>query len=281
MKPHPSTAMHATTNLILYGPPGTGKTYATAWEAVRLCLGGAGAESIRNDRSALMAEYHRLVGEGRIEFVTFHQSMAYEDFVEGRQPTTGSDDGEDESSAGFRLETVPGIFRRIAKRAETGSARKAITNRITTEDRQIYKMSVGFSRDAGDQELFEEVIEVVILSLIGKTLTGAIQNTKKPRRSLKPVKPRQDRGAGLPAIWTGLDHRYVSQSAQSRRYHHCFQGNRLIRAIGEVTGSYVYRPRPEDGSAIDEPSNGSGTIQRAFRLRRSTTATLRCGHSTG
>ena len=34
----------AATNLILYGPPGTGKTYATAWEAVRLCLGDGGAD---------------------------------------------------------------------------------------------------------------------------------------------------------------------------------------------------------------------------------------------
>ena len=60
------TAMPATTNLILYGPPGTGKTYATAWEAVRLCLGEAAAEPLRNDRDTLMAEYRRLAGEGRI-----------------------------------------------------------------------------------------------------------------------------------------------------------------------------------------------------------------------
>jgi hypothetical protein len=45
--------------------------------------------------------------------------MSYEDFVEGRQPMTGSDENEGTSSAGFRLETVPGILRRIAKRAET------------------------------------------------------------------------------------------------------------------------------------------------------------------
>src|SRR4029079_19663335 len=33
----PLLKMPSATNLILYGPPGTGKTYATAWEAVRLC----------------------------------------------------------------------------------------------------------------------------------------------------------------------------------------------------------------------------------------------------
>ena len=105
-------------NLILYGPPGTGKTFATAEEAVRLC-----GEPLPGERGALMDIYKRLSAMGRIEFITFHQSMAYEDFVEGRQPMTDADGDQDASSAGFRLETVPGIFRRISKRAETSRGR--------------------------------------------------------------------------------------------------------------------------------------------------------------
>lgn len=106
-----------------------------------------------------MTEYRRLSDEGRIEFVTFHQSMAYEDFVEGRQPMTGADDDDGVSSSGFRLETVPGIFRRIAKRAETGLGKTAMNHRMTVDGRQFFKMSVGFSRDPGDQQFFEDVIE--------------------------------------------------------------------------------------------------------------------------
>ncbi|WP_248298273.1 McrB family protein [Tabrizicola sp. YIM 78059] len=115
-----------TTNLILYGPPGTGKTYQTAWEAVRLCLGDAAAFDLTGakSRDRLMAEYRRLMSEGRIEFVTFHQSMSYEEFVEGLRPAV---DGEDpsENGAGFRLEPVAGIFQRVARRAEASA--KAVT----------------------------------------------------------------------------------------------------------------------------------------------------------
>ena len=109
------------TNLILYGPPGTGKTYATAWEAVRLCIGDEAAGSLKNNRAALMGEYRRLVDEGRIEFSTFHQSMTYEEFVEGLRPSTGEDDlearPEAETNAGFSLKCHEGIFKRISERA--------------------------------------------------------------------------------------------------------------------------------------------------------------------
>jgi 5-methylcytosine-specific restriction protein B len=113
-KPENSTSMPLAQNLILYGPPGTGKTFISAEIAVRLCR-----EPVPADRAQLMQAYQRLLAAGRIEFVTFHQSMAYEDFVEGRQPMTGSDSGENAGSAGFRLETVAGTFRRIARRAMT------------------------------------------------------------------------------------------------------------------------------------------------------------------
>jgi len=134
--------------------PGTGKTYRTAAEAVRLC-----GEEVPEDRDDLMAVYQGLLAAGRIEFVTFHQSMAYEEFVEGRQPMTGADDGEDTSTAGFRLETVPGIFRRIAKRAETSRGHASDEETIRVEGRQVFKMSIGEANNPEDAHLFEEAIK--------------------------------------------------------------------------------------------------------------------------
>jgi hypothetical protein len=115
-----------TTNLILYGPPGTGKTYQTAWEAVRLCLADDAAVALAGDknRDRLMAEYRRLMSDGRIEFVTFHQSMSYEEFVEGLRPSIDADEAT-VGNMGFRLEPVAGIFQRVARRAETRASARA------------------------------------------------------------------------------------------------------------------------------------------------------------
>lgn len=93
-------------NTILYGPPGTGKTYKTTELAVRICEKDAAAPEkeieYANDK-AWKARYEELRKEGRISFVTFHQSYGYEDFIEGLRPELN--DGQ----VTYRVR--PGIFR--------------------------------------------------------------------------------------------------------------------------------------------------------------------------
>ena len=96
-------------NQVFYGPPGTGKTYRTSEEAVRICDG-----DVSENRNEYMARYKELMEEGRIEFVTFHQSFSYEDFVEGLRPFVSS---EHSSSGGFRLRVRNGVFKKIERRA--------------------------------------------------------------------------------------------------------------------------------------------------------------------
>lgn len=66
-------------NLILQGAPGTGKTYVAKRLAVKLA-DGIVDEALINER------YRSLENDGRIAFVTFHQSFDYENFVHGIHP---------------------------------------------------------------------------------------------------------------------------------------------------------------------------------------------------
>lgn len=104
------TSAAETVNLILHGPPGTGKTYRSTAEAVRLARGLHADDPLLSDptrRADLVAAFGELRELGQIRFVTFHQSYAYEDFVEGLRPTALK-------GGGFELAPRGGVFRQIA-----------------------------------------------------------------------------------------------------------------------------------------------------------------------
>lgn len=89
-------------NTILFGPPGTGKTYSTKRKSVKICNGKIDEQTINDD-------YEKLLSENRINFVTFHQSFGYEEFVEGIKPIIS----DDEDSA-IRYEIKDGVLKAAA-----------------------------------------------------------------------------------------------------------------------------------------------------------------------
>ncbi len=91
-------------NLILQGAPGTGKTYNTATLALSIC-----GEPVPDKHEEVMKRYEELWKEGRIGFVTFHQSMDYEDFVEGIKPKT--------ENGAITYDVEDGIFKEISDKA--------------------------------------------------------------------------------------------------------------------------------------------------------------------
>ncbi|MFN7910796.1 MAG: McrB family protein [Bacteroidota bacterium] len=70
-------------NTILYGPPGTGKTYNSINKAISIVNNNF---NLKQERKLVKDEYDRLEKQGKILFTTFHQSMSYEDFIEGIKP---------------------------------------------------------------------------------------------------------------------------------------------------------------------------------------------------
>ncbi len=93
-------------NQILYGPPGTGKTYKSKQIAVEIIDGEAPA-----NRMKLNERYDKLVNDGQIAFVSFHQSMNYEDFIEGIKPALN-----DNEQVIYKIED--GIFKQICSDAQ-------------------------------------------------------------------------------------------------------------------------------------------------------------------
>ena len=108
-------------NVIFYGPPGTGKTYTTAKRAVEICK--TESEKELTDYSEIMKRYNELKEKNRIEFITFHQSYGYEEFIEGIKPKVLNEDdkSENENSQEIEYEIVDGIFKEFCD-----NARKAI-----------------------------------------------------------------------------------------------------------------------------------------------------------
>lgn len=105
-------------NQILYGPPGTGKTYATKEMAVSIIdnnfIKDLDADLAHKERRKRIAEkYETLCSQGQIVFTTFHQSMGYEDFVEGIKPIPPVTEN---STINYKVEN--GIFKALCERTK-------------------------------------------------------------------------------------------------------------------------------------------------------------------
>jgi len=112
-------------NQILYGPPGTGKTYNSINKAISIINPEF---DLTQDRSLIKKEYDRLVTENQILFTTFHQSMSYEDFIEGIKPETKEEN--------VIYDVVPGLFLEICNTAENNweDAKEGNSQKLSFED---------------------------------------------------------------------------------------------------------------------------------------------------
>lgn len=107
-------------NTILYGPPGTGKTYSTVLKAMSI-IENMEYENVSDAKYLeLKKRFDEYKKAGQIEFVTFHQSYSYEEFVEGIKPDLAA---WDESVDKLTYKGSNGIFKEICK-----SATKKITD---------------------------------------------------------------------------------------------------------------------------------------------------------
>ena len=110
--PEPSNGVTDTSlplNTILFGPPGTGKTWEAVSYAVAIIDGEDPEDLAERERETVKQRFEALKSDGRVEFVTFHQNYAYEDFIEGIRPRLNRNK--------LVYELHDGIFKQISSRA--------------------------------------------------------------------------------------------------------------------------------------------------------------------
>lgn len=125
-------------NTIFYGPPGTGKTYSTSAAAVEICDGKSPV-----DRSEVMKRFAELRQEGRVRFVTFHQSYGYEEFVEGLRPQVV--DGQ------ISYQVRKGVFRQICDAA----------NQVSHDIKKNFVLIIDEINRANISKVFGELITLL------------------------------------------------------------------------------------------------------------------------
>lgn len=115
-------------NIILYGPPGVGKTYSHK-KLISILENGDSLDELTNPDYEI-DEFKNVQDEGRYQFLTFHQSYSYEDFVEGFRPT---DEGT--------IQLQNGLFKDIARYA-TINQKASMTKEIKKDFDVLFRTLV-------------------------------------------------------------------------------------------------------------------------------------------
>ena len=106
-------------NIIFNGVPGVGKTYLTKAYSVAICGNKTIAEALQPYDSEFISEiydeikseYDKLKADDRINFITFHQSYGYEDFIEGIKPVI-----DERGNISYKIKA--GVFKKFCETAK-------------------------------------------------------------------------------------------------------------------------------------------------------------------
>ncbi|HAQ19145.1 MAG TPA: hypothetical protein DCR40_07925 [Prolixibacteraceae bacterium] len=214
-------------NLILYGPPGTGKTYRTIGHAMQIAEPDV-YERFKNetDRDKLVEEFNRLRKNKQIEFVTFHQSFGYEEFVEGIKPIpigeTGNEDGEE-----MIYKVSDGIFKRICGEAEIGELQgSSVTSQISPESR-VFKVSLKGERNKATKQQCFEKNEI----RIGWEKTGSLEELFEQQDGNEYYQNLGKNDKNSLSYFYNMEEGDIAL---------IFKDTKTIDAIGVITGDYTF-----------------------------------------
>lgn len=215
-------------NTIFYGPPGTGKTYYTVEAAVLACE----PDYEFKGREALKEKYNQLCQDQRIQFVTFHQSFSYEEFVEGLKAST--ENGQ------IQYSIDDGIFKRIC--IESAAQVEIASNvSVDVKGKTIWKMSLGNTQDT-DDDIYEFCTNNNVIRLgYGDELdfTGCDTRQAIEEKFIAKNVALKDNDFRITAVNSFKNGMDIGDLVIIT------DGNLKFRAIAEITSDYAFSP--DDG----------------------------------
>ncbi|WHI49576.1 AAA family ATPase [Microbulbifer sp. MLAF003] len=223
---------HIPLNQILYGPPGTGKTFNTIDLAVKITEPEwYQTQSDEQDGSpsydSLKQKYDKLVTEKRIVFTTFHQSFAYEDFIEGIRAES-SDNGQ------LNYSVHDGVFKELCESADAKVTRQS-GEQIDLNGRRFWKMSLGNTLEDND-DIYQECLEnnYVLLGYGESIDFSRCTSRDSVRKQFETANSLEIQQSDYPitAVHNFRNTLRVGDLVVIS------DGNRKFRAIAEITGDY-------------------------------------------
>lgn len=213
-------------NQILYGPPGTGKTYSTVIKAVEITE----PELIQRDASGNVLNYNvlknkfdELKKQGQIEFVTFHQSYSYEEFVEGIKPEILK--WNDEASE-LKYVGKDGVFKNICEHAKPIMISSTKHPPIDFSNTKVFKMSLGNTLEK-EEDIYDYCISNNVIALGFKDVDFSNCKTSQDFKN-------QDDSWGSVALERFVNWMDVGDIVIISN------GNKNFRAIAQVKSDYYY-----------------------------------------
>ena len=198
-------------NIVLHGAPGTGKTYDIPELAVRLC--DPSFMSKGRSREEIVKRYNQLKDDERLTFTTFHQSLDYEDWIEGLRPVVN-----EASQVTYEIEN--GVFKRLCEAAER-SKLEGNQYGISSES-DVWKVSL---KRTGDNDVRKDCMEKGYIR-IGWDEYGTDISDETDGSS------RNDKGKKI------LD-AYINRMKVGDIVMSCYS-SKEIDAIGVITDDYRY-----------------------------------------
>ncbi|PLX70479.1 MAG: ATP/GTP-binding protein [Denitrovibrio sp.] len=232
-------------NTILYGPPGTGKTYSVIEKALKI------TETRYDDREDALEKFKVLQEKGQIEFVTFHQSYSYEEFVEGIKPIPPNIDENPSDNVIYKVKA--GVFKKAAelaldniKYSDSIASNKFMGFSLTDEQMQndFHKISLGDSTSDEGVRIHEYCIAN---GLIVMGWGGDIDYSDCD--TLSEVKKKYDEEVQKNNYeYSKSNYEFIDRfknKIKTGDIVFASKGLRTIRAIGVVDGDYQYLPNEE------------------------------------